>query len=257
MKKIILSLLFTTVATLTASAWQIQNGSFARWTQNLTAKPSVLEQIELFWIRNSSPAPNKSYVTQFPIRLKVELLSKIELPDTCQNRINIDFLKKVFGDSPPEAQGFENEFVRIESVDCLGALNLDRVFNIFMSRDFQSRNIQGLRSNQVVESINQVCQETAIAFLGKSSYCFTQNIWRDANRYVIHSYNETNAANIQAPVYFREVITVLERLPDQQIRLYNLAYGRGPDLKAHSLVKSVIRKQQAKLINDLIQSARP
>ena len=153
------------------------------------------------------------------------------------------------------AVAFEKEILRVETLDCLGALDLEKVFQVFMSSEFQKKSISGLLSTASSPEINQVCQKTYVLGLGTSDYCFTQDIWRNENTIVIHSFNETNKTAVSAPVYFREVLTVIEKTKDNMVSIYNLAYGRGPDLPFHSIVKNIVSKQQARLIEQLIKDS--
>ncbi len=239
-----------------AQAWQIETGDYDKWLNSLTPPAGVEKQVALFWKRNNLADPPLDYIADFGQTMKLKFTSEIKTFNTCANNTRIDFLDSVFSNSPAAAAPFENNFLRIESVNCLGRLNLDKVFNQFLDPEFNKRTIQGLKKITIDPNTNKVCHETSILAIGKSSYCFTQNIWKNEHKYVIHSFNEENAAGIEAPVYFRQVITVFEKLPSDEIIIYALAYGRGPNIPFKSLVKGVIKSQQKNLIDELIRSSQ-
>ena len=250
-KLIVFTYLF--VAGTPARAWNIQTGDLTSWIASLKPLPSVSEQIELFWKNNGA---DSAYVQSFPIEVKNKLFNEIENSLSCANAISVDFPENILVNSPVSARDFENGFLRVESMNCLGELDLEKVFNVFMSKDFQSRTIKGLKKFTLDEAKNKVCQQTSVFGIGDSAYCFTQHIWRNDSKYMIHSFNETNADHIEAPVYFREVLTVLEKLPSDDIVIYNLVYGRGPNLPFKGIVKNIVKNQQENLISELVRSAR-
>ncbi|MBC7420713.1 MAG: hypothetical protein H7328_08290 [Bdellovibrio sp.] len=253
--KLILSLLVV-ISYAKANAWQVDSGDYNLWASQIKPISSVTQQIHLFWDRNNQSDNPMDYIQNFAGDVQKKIFTEMKTSYTCGNEIKVDFLSSVLSNSPVMARKFEEGFLRIESLNCLGKLNLDKVFKVFMSNEFQQKTIQGLKKITSDENKNIVCQETSIFSIGKSSYCFTQHIWKNDSKYVIHSFNETNAPGIDAAVYFREVITVFEQLPSQDIVVYNLAYGRGPDLSFKSIVKGVIKSQQESLITELIRSAQ-
>lgn len=245
-------------------AWQIiSGGPYNAWQASLTDVSSVSAQINLYFQNLQQPNAG-SYAVALPGLMKNKLFSEMlmmmntsDLANSiCRPQSMIDFPVKLFSNSPAYAQDFEKEVLAVRTLDCLPELNLDKVFNTLMSDDFQKQSIKGLKAISSNQTTNLVCQQTKVFGIGKSDYCFTQHIWKDTDTYVIHSFNETNKAGIESPVYFREVITVLKKLKNNQIVFFNLAYGRGPDLSFHGIVKNVVKKQQVELVNALVSESQ-
>ncbi len=255
-----LKIAFTAMALFTlslqAQAWKISGGNSDDWIASLKPSSSVKEQVSLFWKNHNLAGEPTDYVSSLPSAMKQLTFRQLPPQLGCRDDINVGFINRIFSDSPIAAQRFEAGFLRVESTNCLGRLNLETVFNVFMSDEFQMRTIRGLKGIQSNQKTNQVCQQTSVSVIGNSSYCFTQNIWRNETKIMIHSFNESNAAGVQAPVYFREVLTVLEKLPSDEILIYNLAYGRGNDIPFKPIVRGVIQKQQQSLISELIRSSQ-
>ncbi len=243
-----------------ANAWQVATGDFETWKRSIAVKPSVVFNLDQFFKGHALDAKDyQQYTTEFPILMKEKvfsesekLLLKVNSKD-CSKISKIEFPKKVSDSDQTEA--FEKEILRVETLDCLGAVDLEKVFQVFMSADFQKKSISGLLSVVVDTEINQVCQKTYILGLGTSDFCFTQDIWRSEDTIVIHSFNESNKASANAPVYFREVLTVIQKDKADKVSIYNLTYGRGPDLPFHSIVKSIVARQQIRLIENLIKAS--
>ncbi len=249
-----------------AQAWQFQTGDYKSWSSNLVIADSVAAQIDLHF-QNEGQLVNSPYSTAFPKAMLLKIFSEMEsrmnssdlASSICTAYTNITFPKLNFPMAIPgrelsAAKSFEKEFLRVESLDCLGEKNLNSVFSVFLSDAFQLSAINGLKDIKTDQKTNKVCHKTKIFGVGESDYCFTQNLWRDENTIVIHSFNETNKAGIEAPVFFREVVTVLKKLKNNHVVLYNLAYGRGPKLPFHPIVKGIVAQQQAALIETLVNS---
>lgn len=246
-----------------AQAWQVQTGDFKTWLSTIKSSPAVEQQIGLYFQVNQPGADYATYARMLPEQLKIRAFNEMAQATggvtpiaSCQALSRVDFLGKIFSNSPPVAADFEKEVLRIESLDCLGQLDLEKVFNVFLSDAFQKTAISGLKGISSDQKTNRICQDTKVFGVGRSSYCFTQNIWRNDNMIVIQSFNDFNKPGIEAPVYFREVVTVLERLANKEVIIYNLAFGRGPDLPFHSIVKNVISNQHVDLINQLITNSK-
>lgn len=261
-------LMLITLACSGANAWQVTTGDFDAWKKSIDVKQSVVFNLnQFFQSRSLSSNDYQKYTAEFPSMMKErvffeseKLLTEIKTTsEICTKIAKIQFPKTVSESKPSEINkliaNFEKEILRVESLDCLGELDLEKVFQVFMSSEFQKKSISGLLSTETSPEINQVCQKTYILGIGTSDYCFTQDVWRNENTIVIHSFNESNKRAVSAPVYFREVLTVIQKAKDNTISIYNLAYGRGPDLPFHGLVKNIVSKQQARLIELLIKDA--
>lgn len=242
------------------SAWQISSGDLQSWASKLTAKQSVyLEMQKYFSDHGGLNAADKDYTKQFVTRTHQGLLKSAQLANqkyeaanaSCTPSSLIDFPGSVTGLS--NGSGFEKDVMRIQTVDCVGSVNLDKVFSVMMSSEFQKQGISALKRITANETTNQICHDTYVFLLGSSSYCFTQNIWHDQNTYFIQSFNELNRGVQDVPVYFREVVTVIKKLKSGQVVIYNVSYGRGPDLPLQEAAKIYVSNQQQTLM-DLLRS---
>lgn len=261
--KLFLSSLLLCMSSNICSAWQIGSGDLQSWTSKLSAKQSVyLEMQKYFADHGGLNAADKEYTKQFITRTHQGLLKSALLANqkyeaanaNCSSSSLIDFPGSVTGLNNGTA--FEKDVMRIQTVDCLGAVNLDKVFSVMMSSDFQKQGISALKRITSNESTNQICHDTYVFLLGSSSYCFTQNIWHDQNTYFIQSFNELNRGVQDVPVYFREVVTVIKKLKSGQVVIYNVSFGRGPDLPLQEAAKVYVSSQQQTLMNLLRSKLR-
>ena len=244
-------------------AWNIQQGELATWLNQLTPKPSVYQEIQRYFGKQAvNSEAVKNYATAFVGQINEAFIAKVA--QNYQNSSNTNL--KCKQSSKVEFPGvitqfnigaeFESEALSIETMDCLGKLDHHKVFQTFLSDTFQMNSVTGLKSVQSNQTTNQLCQVTDVFPIGKSSYCFTQNIWSDDSTYIIQSFNEMNGVGAEAPVYFREVFTIIKKMPNSEVYIYNLALGRGPDLPFHFLVKSTVKSEQSKAIDALIEASR-
>ena len=245
------------VLPVSASAWQIHTSDFASWTASLKVPASVFAQLNSYF--QEKPAGDQSaYVASLPDLLRQKSfgemqarLAAIDSSERCETFFNASFVSKLFKSSPVGAQEFEKEMIRAESVSCLGQKNTGSVFEALMSDEFQKKTIMGLAQIKSDPQTNQVCHSISTFGIGRSDYCFTQNVWQEGELFVIHSYNESNSKNATAIVYFREMLTVIKRLKNGEALVYNLTYGRGPDLPFHSVVLRMLKGQHSTFIEEL------
>lgn len=256
----------TLLITLTSSfctAWQVNSGDLQGWLSKTTAKQSVYTEMQKYFSDHGGLNPaDKDYTKQFVTRTHLGLLKSAQLANqkyeaanaTCSSSSLIDFPGNITGLNT--GSGFEKDVMRIQTVDCLGAVNLDKVFSLMMSSDFQKQAISAIKRITVNEATNLICHDTYVFLLGSSSYCFTQNIWHDQNTYFIQSFNELNRGVQDVPVYFREVVTVIKKLKSGQVVIYNVSYGRGPNLPLQEAAKMYVSSQQQTVMNLLRSKLR-
>lgn len=259
-------LIFTFFITaVNAHAWQISLEADPKaWLFDQKAKSSVYTEMEKYFSENYPYGNPKSYVKSFidstHSKLVKEAHNSIQFKignNTCQPALNVTFPEASVMSTEFSAQKkFEKEITRIESYDCLGKVDLHKVFRLFLSDEFQLQSIDGLKTINTDQSSNKVCQLVSLFPLGSANFCFTQHILKLDKQYVIHSYNEENINKPSIPTYFRESIMVLSELNNSEVSLYNLTYGRGPDLPLHGIVKKIIKNQQQNIIENLIKRAK-
>lgn len=264
LKKLFAMTYLISAFTSTALAWQIQKNADSNWLDAQQAKPSVYQEMNKYFVEIELPTqaiPYTQYfikfmhqkiVTETTNSLKAKLSQASCIPSSSVSFPETLTLKHNF-----EAKiGFEKEIVKTQSYDCLGKLNLDKVFFTFMSEKFQSQAIKDLDYIHINESTNTVCHKVSIFMFGQTHFCFTQNVLANEKQYIVHSFNEKNIGDPKARVYYRESVSVFTQLPDGEVSLYNLAYGRGPDLPFHGVVEKLVKNQQEFFIQKLIESAK-
>ncbi len=246
-----------------SSAWQVGSGDLQKWIPKTNAKQSVYTEMQKYFSDHGGLNPaDKDYTKQFVTRTHLGLLKSAQLANqkydaanaACSSSSLIDFPGSITGLNA--GSGFEKDVMRIQTIDCLGAVNLDKVFTLMMSSDFQKQAISAIKRITVNETTNQICHDTYVFLLGSSSYCFTQNIWHDQNTYFIQSFNELNRGVQDVPVYFREVVTVIKKLKSGQVVIYNVSYGRGPNLPLQEAAKVYVSSQQQTVMNLLRSKLR-
>lgn len=256
--------IFLITFAVTAQAWIIQSGDSKQWLAKQKAVPSVYEEMNKYFLETDPKSHAMPYVKSFIPFMHTQIVNEAEISLTkklnkltCSAETNISYpgiLTKEFDFQ--SKRDFEKEILKIQSYDCLGKLNLDKVFATLMSEKFQKEAVDGLKQIKTNQQTNQVCQVVSIFPFGTTNFCFTQNVLATGKQYLIHSYNEQNIQNPSAPAYYREAITVISQLPTGEISIYNLAYARGPDLPFHSVVKSMIATKQELFIQKLIENSK-
>jgi hypothetical protein len=260
-------LLFTVIlaASQNSYSWNISTDTFSNWSSALQPAPGVYTELAQYFKDqdiNETSAEVQKYLPAFTLQIHQDFLQKVnsilvdsENPNLkCSSQTEINFPNRITNFKI--GADFESEALNVESMDCLGKLDINKVFTTLMSDEFQKKSVNGLDQIITDESTNQVCQKTSVFPIGKSDYCFTQNIWKDESTYVIQSFNELNRNNPTAPVYFREVFTIIKQLTSGEVFIYNVVMGRGPDLPFHSFVIKKVKSQQQDMIQQLIRDAR-
>lgn len=248
---------FFTLACQTAMAWQVVGGDFNVWLNQIKPKESVYIELEKYFVDdNISSQQVRDYTTAFMTKSHslvyknmLTAMKKSQSQQGCKPESNTTFLENFTGIKT--GKKFEEHLLQIDTLECFSNVDVHKAFNTIMSKNFQLEYISELKNMQVDETTNRICQDTYVFPVGKSSYCFTLNIWSDGKSYVVHSYNELNRGNPSAPVYFREAVTVLMQLDNGKLAAYVGALGRGPKLPFHSIVVNTVESNQKKLLNAL------
>ncbi|AZZ37740.1 hypothetical protein CIK05_13345 [Bdellovibrio sp. qaytius] len=216
-----------------------------------------------FFAKEKSPE-TKAYVESFIPTMHTKIVNEAQASvegkiarSSCSSSSDISFpeslTSKVHFDSKDE---FEANFIKVATYDCLGKVNINKVFETLMSESYQRKAINGLQSIKLNQAENQTCVEVHIFGLGSSHYCVTQDILRTENQYIIHSYNDDNIGSPDTPIYFKETITVITQLPSGDASIYTLMYARGPELSFRGVIHSKIEEQQASAVKFLIEGSK-
>lgn len=268
-KQIIIFLTLLSVAissAFQAKAWVINTAKINPfdWLLQQTAKPSVYHEMSQFFIQRDPETDARNYVNSFIPSMhqmmvheaKASLDKKLNEP-SCKPALNISYPVQVTQQYDfPSKINFEQEIIKIQTYDCLGKLDLHKVFETLMSEEFQKVSIDGLKGIKTDQSTNEFCQNISMFPLGRSNVCFKQNILFSGRQYILHSYNDENIDQPTVPVYYREAISVITQLPNGEVSLYNLGYGRGPDLPFHSLIEKLVLRQHKSVMQSLVRMAQ-
>lgn len=247
-----------------ANAWRVDHSSDNNWLTNIIATPSVYAEMNKYFKEEDPSHDALPYVQSFVpavhsimVNETYEFINdKVEQPG-CVPSIDVSFPEQITQKFDFDSKNeFEGHFLKVESYTCLGKLDLDKVFETLMSESFQRKAINGLKSIQLNQANNQACVETKIFGLGTSHYCLTKRVQKNEDQYIIQSFNEQNLNDPDAPVYFKETINVITRLPNGEISLYNLMYARGPDLSFKGVIRGKVKDQQENVRKYLVAGAQ-
>lgn len=248
-----------TLISLSARAWVVSAGQDIRELSKFRPSLSVYTEMNKFFLKNGSSTNASNYVENFINGIHSAMIleagnsvSKKLNESSCVSASEVAFPEHLTKLADNELkQNFEENFLKVQSYACLGRINLDRLFEVLMSENFQKSAVPGLKAITTNPSNNQVCIKTSMMLIGDSEYCLTKNVLKSKNQYFIHAFNESNGRDATAQIYFKETINVLTQLENGEASLYTLMYMRGPDLSFRPVVKSTVNSQQKK-INELL-----
>lgn len=253
------------LTSITSQAWNIEQGDRNDWLADIVAQPSVYSEMSKYFTgKNASPQAS-AYVQKFIPQMHGKMISETNnfvhhLNDSseCEAFVDVSFPEQLTSAFNFKSKlSFEGNFLKVESNACLGKLNIDKVFATLMSAEFQKVAINGFeRFHKLDKNTNEVCLETDIFGLGKSSYCVVKRVLKTDNQYIIHSYNTYNAADVDTTVFFKETINVITEMENGEVSLYNLMYARGKNLAFTGIVRSKTEEQQEKVSTMLMKMAR-
>lgn len=252
MNKLILPLLM--FAAQNSFAWVTQQGDLNQFVSNLNMSAGAQEQLSSFFNAQVPDYGNRLFQVY-----KGDLsrsLNGLTSDFQCRSQFYVQFNENLSQSQQASEREFESQLLRLESLDCLPGLDLQRVVTTYLSDSFQLKYINGLKFSQSDEKNNWVCQRTSVFPIGNSDYCARFHIWQNENMVVVFSLNEVNNNSPKAPVFFRAVTTVFKKMKDDSVLIYNLTYGRGPALPMHSIVKSLAAKQHKPFIEGLARESQ-
>lgn len=265
MKNKSILLILAIFTSITAQAWNIEDGNSHDWLHSLEAQHSVYTEMNKYFTGKNASDLSSEYIQNFIPQMHSKISNEagnfihhLNNASECEASINVSFPKQLTsGHIFNSKQSFESNFLKVESNACLGKLNIDKVFATLMSADFQKVAINGFeRLHKLDKNTNEVCLETDIFGLGKSSYCVIKKVLRTDNQYFIHSYNTYNANDVDTTIYFKETINVITEMENGEISLYNLMYARGKNLSFTGIVRSKTEEQQEKVSELLMKMAK-
>lgn len=142
---------------------------------------------------------------------------------------------------------FTSELVYVESTRCLPNpknLSVEQVQQLIISDEFQLQALKNLKTSSTVLSLQRSCQTTWVVAIGSSEYCFNWTAEGDSNTGMNFSLADFSAANASAPVYLRWSGMIVKKLNNGSLKIYSLAYGRGPKIPFKFLAKGIIESQE-------------
>lgn len=174
-----------------------------------------------------------------------------ESKGSCRSSLAVTFPGLVLKARIKRLTEFEAEMLKLDSVDCLGRVSLEKALQTFLNDSFQMKSISGLVKSQSDELTNRVCQQTSVSGVGHSSYCYVNQIWKDQTGYLVFSFVDSSDPTFSAPVYLRAVLTYFRLSKSGEVQMLNLSFGRGPDLPFHFLVKGIVAGQRRDFVEAL------
>jgi len=152
---------------------------------------------------------------------------------------------------------FESSFIRIEATGCVSTDSALKVFNEYISIDFQKAAISEIKHSEIKK--DGICDTTEVFGIGKSKYCSDMFVNYDeaSNLVTLHTYNVSNAPlkEANAPVYFREILASFKKVGPKLVAVNFIAHVRGGNVPTlvRSVARSKIESTQTKLFNLLNQ----
>lgn len=228
------------------------------WLNSLPTPEGVHEEIAKF-----GGLPD-SYIQNLPVLLKQQMIRELRSTlagdlqiGTCQEKISISFPNPLTpaARTNPKIAEFESQFVRIEMIKCFPNVKASRVAEVYVSSPFQSTAFDTVVDHQ--QNGNRICQATYAFGVGRSEYCFNQMLHHTAAASFVHSYNDFNTDGIEAPVYYREMLSAAYDLP-QGTLFYSNVYVRSISISSllRNLARGKIRGSQERamgVLNSLSQ----
>lgn len=215
---------------------------------DLSRDPDVINQLNSFF-QNQEESYSQEIANHLHQQLKNKLANEIKNTE-CEKKRKVFFPSKMT--SSKTGQKFEKEIIQIETTDCLQASSAEQIFKTLNAEDFLLKNVEGLTQVDFQPEDNLICQMTSVSFVGKSNYCFKQDIFRLGDHVIAHSYNVINKQPNSAMVYYREVLTLIQKMDQSgRFKVYTFVFGRGPDLPFHFIVNKVVEKQHQTMIQAL------
>lgn len=233
------------------------------WFKGLPVKEGVYAELAKF------PNLPFDYVEEFPAIVGARILKDAESTfapvvvggKSCVPKTQVDFLNQVSANSGGDSviREFESQIIHIQVIACLEDVTAAQVTKAFLSAEFKAKSADTIVSSKTVGT--RTCQKTQVQMLGESDYCYDDVTFKGLEAYYVHSFNDWNRGNVQAPVYFREILTAAA---DVEVNgkpgavFYTNVYVRGAKLPGlfKGFAKSTIAQGQQKSLDTLQSIAR-
>ena len=259
-------MLFFVLVSLTAvatNAFKIETGADApEWLRHIQASPAVYKEMQNYFLNKDLSV--QAYVKSFIPQLHSQMVAETEKyfhsasSNSCTPFFEATLPKQITSDfSFGSKEDFEDDFVVVQSNDCLGKLDIEKVFQTLQSEQFQRNVIEGIKSIEFKPG-DRVCIKTSTFFLS-TNYCVAKKFFVNEGKtqYVIQSFNDENKSGAD-PIYFKDTINVITQLPNGEVSFYNLMYARANDIPgiAKGKVLSKVKETQARVRKYLIELAQ-
>lgn len=238
---------------------------FNSWINSLTIHPNVYSEFKKFPANQELP---QTYIGEVVKKSRLETSKRqnlwLQRPD-CELKAKSEIL-----DSTPfvarsnysssettSISNFESSLIRIEASGCVSSDSPFKVFNVFITGEFQKAAISELKFSETKKEV--ICETTEVFGIGKSQYCYDVFVNYDEKSKLVtlHTYNVTNAPlkEANAPVYFREILASFKKIGPNQIAVNFIAHVRGGNVPTlvRSIARSKIESTQTRLFTLLNQ----
>lgn len=232
MKKQIISLL---ILTSTSFSSGFADTDPVSWLKSVPVPEGVYTEMYGYFKKDSSKQAQAyvaDFIPNFHSRMADRALNVAQNQSgACKPYVKSETPKQVSNGFNFETKvAFEGKFLKIESVACLGKLDIEKVFQTLMSERYQRAVIDGLQSIRFLPE-NRVCVIANTSMLSLD-YCVTKQVLKSKTQYIIQSFNEKNCQtgsdNCGADkIYFKDTINIITKLPNGEISFYNLMFARG------------------------------
>lgn len=187
----------------------------------------------------------KDLFSQF--KSKLILKSATIEQESCANSLDTKIGINIQGSG--SFKDFSQEIVNIENLRCLENKknkSTQQIAEIILNDQFQLEAFENLKASKSNSDFSRTCQKTSVPWIGGSSYCFNTLFEIQNNTALILSIADTSENGSSAPIYLRWSGVLIHRLSDGKIKMYSVAYGRGPTIPFKSLAKKIMASQETK-----------
>lgn len=258
-KLLVFILVFLSVTA--ANALQIQEIDNPNWLSWIKPSPSVFTEMNKYFKKEDRSNDASEYIQEFVPAMHEMMVTETHNflngkvnQSACNSTVEVSFPKQLTSNHAFDSiDDFESNFIKVETYACLGKLNIDKVFQTLISKEFQVEVIEGIKSISF-PSEHRVCVKTE-SFFVDTDYCVSKQVAKTKTQYIIHSYNDENKAGSD-PFYFKETINVITQLPNGEVSYYNLMYARNKDLAFTGKIRSKTEDMQEKFSQVLSLRAR-
>jgi hypothetical protein len=167
-------------------------------------------------------------------------------PQSCKESLNAQIGFDFATNS--EFKKFLSNMVNVEGLRCLDnpkSKSIAEVVQILINDKFQMQAFDSLTSSQTTADGLRTCQQTSVLLIGKSNYCYNTLVEQDDHSALILSVVDQSSPKASAPIYLRWAAILIQKMNDGRIKMYSLAYGRGPRIPLKFLAQKIMESKES------------